>query len=213
MAYQGEYFTERYGKERAAFAPPIRRMLDAGVPVAAGTDATRVASYNPWVALHWLVAGKTVGGLRIYDERNRLDRTTALRLWTDGGSWFSRESGKKGRLVEGQLGDLAVLSADYFSVPENEIKNITSVLTVVGGRVVYADGPFGSMAPPPPPVSPDWSPVRTSGGYYHGAAPASLASGRASGRDLGARPHRCSGDRLGGATGLWGATGCSCFAF
>lgn len=213
MAYQGEYFTERYGEERAAFAPPIRRMLDAGVPVGAGTDATRVASYNPWIALHWLVAGKTLGGLRIYDERNRLDRTTALRLWTEGGSWFSRETGKKGRLAEGQLGDLSVLSADYFSIPEDEIKNITSVLTVLGGRIVYADGPFRAMAPPLPPVSPDWSPVRTTGGYYSGAAGALLATERGSAHGAGPLSHRCSGDHLSGTTGLWGVTGCSCFAF
>jgi hypothetical protein len=213
MAYQGEYFTDRYGKEKAAVSPPIRRMLEAGIPVAAGTDATRVASYNPWIGLHWLVAGKTVGGLRIYDERNRLDRTTALRLWTEGGAWFSSESGKKGRLAMGQLGDVAVLSDDYFKIDEDAIKNITSVLTVVGGRIVHGDGPFKSLAPPLPPASPDWSPVRTYSGYNQGVASAALTAQRTATQRAIHRHDRCSADHASGASGLWGPAGCGCFAF
>lgn len=213
MAYQGEYFARRYGAEKAAQSPPIRRMLAAGVPVAAGTDATRVASYNPWVGLHWLVAGKTVGGLRIYDERNRLDRTMALRLWTEGGAWFSSESGRKGRLVNGQFGDLAVLSDDYFAVEEDAIRNITAVLTVVGGRIVHGAGPYDGLAPPLPPVSPDWSPVGVYGGYYagSGASAAAMAHRMASSHSH-AHGH-CTADQQGGSGGLWGSMGCGCFAF
>src|SRR6204780_3237952 len=122
MAYQGEYFRDRYGKATTRHTPPIREMLQGGLPVGAGTDATRVASYNPFVSLYWLVTGKTVGGLRIYDSNNRLDRMEALRLWTVGSSWFSTEERNKGAVVPGQLADLAVLSADYFSVAEDEIK-------------------------------------------------------------------------------------------
>src|ERR1700759_1984725 len=85
--------------------PLIREMLEMGLPVGGGTDATRVASYNPFVSLYWLVTGKTIGGLSMYDERNRLDRTEALRLWTVGSSWFSSENGVKGAIVEGQLAD------------------------------------------------------------------------------------------------------------
>jgi predicted amidohydrolase YtcJ len=165
MAYQGERFIARYGKERAAESPPIRRMLAAGVPVGAGTDATRVASYNPFVSLYWLVTGKTVGGTAMYPEENRLDRMQALRLWTASSAWFSSEDGKKGALVPGQLADLAVLSADYFSVPEDEIKRLESVLTMVGGNVVYAAAEFRELAPPPIPVMPQWSPVEKFGGY------------------------------------------------
>ena len=98
MAYQGEYFIERYGAKQAERTPPIRRMLEMGVPVGAGTDATRVASYNPWVSLYWLVTGKTVGGIALYPDSNRLDREEALRLYTVGSSWFSSETGRKGRL-------------------------------------------------------------------------------------------------------------------
>jgi len=166
MAFQGEYFVERYGSKKAERTPPIRRMLELGVPVGAGTDATRVSSYNPWLSLYWLVTGKTVGGLALYPENNRFDRMEALRLYTVGSSWFSSDDGKKGSIVLGQLADLAVLSADYFAVPEEEIKRIESVLTIVGGKVVYAAKEFSKLAPPPLPVSPDWSPVKTHDGYW-----------------------------------------------
>jgi hypothetical protein len=141
-------------------------MLAMGVPVGAGTDATRVASYNPFVSLYWMVAGKTVGGTALYPEANRLDRGEALRRYTLGSAWFSGEEDKKGAIEVGKLADLAVLSADYFSVPEEEIKGIESVLTLVGGKVVYGAGEFARLAPPPLPVSPSWSPIGVYGGYH-----------------------------------------------
>src|SRR5207245_2791785 len=116
--------------------------------------------------LYWMVAGKTVGGTALYPEANRLDRMEALRRYTVGSAWFSGEEEKKGTLEAGKLADLAVLSADYFSVPEEEIKRIESVLTVVGGKVVYAAGEFERLGPPSLPVSPDWSPVKVYGGFY-----------------------------------------------
>lgn len=132
MAYQGEYFVDRYGHRAAENTPPIRRMLEAGIPVGAGTDATRVASYNPWVGLHWLVTGNTVGGTRLYPLNNLVDRETALRLWTERNAWYSSEEGKKGQIKVGQLADFACLSADYFTIPEDEIPEIESVLTEQG---------------------------------------------------------------------------------
>src|SRR5579862_9644601 len=171
MAFQGEYFLDRYGSKAAERTPPVRRMLDLGIPVGAGTDATRVASYNPWVSLYWLVAGKTVGGTALYPVANRLDRTEALRRYTVGSAWFSGEENKKGSVEVGKLADMAVLSADYFSVPEEEIKGIESVLTLVGGNVVYGAREFERLAPPPLPVSPGWSPFGVYGGY-HRAQPA-----------------------------------------
>ena len=140
-------------------------MLEMGVPVGAGTDATRVSSYNPCLSLYWLITGKTIGGLSLYPQENRLDRQEALKLYTMGSSWFSTEDGKKGALAPGQLADLAVLSADYFSVPEDEIKHLESVLTIVGGKVVHASDEFSKLAPPALPVSPSWSPVKEYGGY------------------------------------------------
>lgn len=165
MAFQGEYFAERYGRAAVAHTPPIAKMLRAGVPVGAGTDATRVANYNPWDAIYWLVAGRTVGGFELYPEENRLSRMEALRLYTVGSAWFSSESGKKGSIAPGQLADLAVLSGDFFSIPEERIKRLESVLTLLGGTVVHATEEFRELAPPPLPVMPDWSPAKHFGGY------------------------------------------------
>lgn len=166
MAFQGEYFVERYGAAAAERTPPVRRMLAAGVPVGAGTDATRVASYNPWVSLYWLTTGRTVGGLGLYPQGNRVSREEALRLYTGGSAWFSGEDDRKGALTPGSLADLAVLSADYLTVPDDRVRDLESVLTLVSAKVVFAQGPFAPLAPPPLQVSPDWSPA----GVYHADA-------------------------------------------
>ncbi|HUA43653.1 MAG TPA: amidohydrolase [Solirubrobacteraceae bacterium] len=166
MAFAGERFIDRYGLEAAQRIPPIPEMLAAGVPVGAGTDATRVASYNPWVSLYWLISGRTVGGTKLQPAGRRMDRVEALRLYSHGSAWFSGEQAKKGRLTEGRFADLAVLSDDYLEVPEEEIKRITSVLTIVGGKVVHADAPFGELAPPELPAAPDWTPFAAPGQVY-----------------------------------------------
>lgn len=166
MAFAGEFFAERYGQEAATHAPPIRQMLDAGLTVGAGTDATRAASYNPWISLYWMVTGRTVGGLQLASPENLLSREEALGLYTHGSAWFSGEAAAKGRIAPGQFADFAILSADYLAVPEEEIRRIESVLTVTGGDVVYSAEPFAMFAPEPlPPVSPAWSPVAAFGGY------------------------------------------------
>jgi predicted amidohydrolase YtcJ len=166
MAYQGEYFVERYGSGAAEATPPITRMMSAGIKVSAGTDATRVASYNPWVALAWLITGKTVAGLRLYPPRNCLDRETALRMYTENVSWFSNEEHKKGRIQVGQFADLIVPDRDYFACAGDEIADTTSLLTMVGGKIVYAAGDFAALDESEiPPAMPDWSPVRSFGGY------------------------------------------------
>ena len=218
MAFQGEYFVDRYGTEAAKNTPPVARMLDSGVPVGAGTDATRVASYNPWTALYWLVSGRTVGGLRLYDTAGRLSRDTALELWTAGSAWFSSEQDKKGRIKEGQLADLAVLSADFFAIDEDSIKAIESVMTVVGGKIVFGAAEFGPLGPPALPVLPDWSPVQQVPGHYRPVA-----------RQKSVLPHQCVGAcgvhahahdaarrsnvPISNHVGFWGALGCSCFVF
>jgi hypothetical protein len=195
-------------------------MLDAGVPVGAGTDATRVASYNPWTALYWLVSGRTVGGTKLYGADNQFSREVALELWTNGSAWFSSEQGKKGRIQEGQFADLAVLSTDFFSVAENDIKSIESVFTIVGGKVVYGAAEFSALAPPPIPVLPEWSPVKTVPGHYRQ---------HPSKQKPAALPHQCIGPcgvhahahdvarksavPVSDFAGFWGVLGCSCFAF
>jgi predicted amidohydrolase YtcJ len=166
MSLDGEAFLKKYGAQAAADAPPIARIRELGIPLACGTDANRATSYNPWIGLHWLVTGKTLGGAKLQGDKNLLDRTEALRLYTSGSAWISGEEGKKGTLEVGKFADFAVLSADYFNVPIEQIKDIESVLTVVGGKVVYGAGPFSSLAPPLPPVQQDWLPVREYGEYY-----------------------------------------------
>jgi predicted amidohydrolase YtcJ len=225
MAYQGEYFVERYGGAAAEATPPVARMLEKGVRTSAGTDATRVASYNPWVSLSWLVTGKTVGGTRLYPARNRLDRETALRMWTENVAWFSNEEGKKGRIEVGQFADLLVPDRDYFTVPEDEISRLASDLTMVGGRIVYAAGDFAELDEAPPPAAmPDWSPVRTFGGYAAWADPKTSASvsrqavascgcGHACG--VHGHDHASSwASRIPTADlkSFWGALGCACWA-
>jgi predicted amidohydrolase YtcJ len=214
MAFQGEYFVERYGAQQAKRTPPFRRMLELGVPVGAGTDATRVSSYNPYLSLYWLITGKTIGGLGLYPEENRLDREEALKLYTMGSSWFSTEDRKKGALAPAQLADLSVLTADYFSIPDEEIKQLESVLTIVGGKIVYATEEFSKLAPPALPVSPSWSSVKEYGGYAKGQREVVGASHSAScSHSETSAPSRAKSHlRVLGDLGLWGL-GCDCFAF
>lgn len=230
MAYQGEYFVERYGAAAAEASPPVARMLAKGVKVSAGTDATRVASYNPWVSLSLMITGKTVGGMQIYPARNCLDRETALRMWTENVAWFSNEEGRRGRIEAGQFADLIVPSKDYFGVAEDEISFLTSDLTMVGGRVVYGAGAFAPLDDNPlPPAMPDWSPTRSFKGYGawgepQGAGRNSLAPlraqavaacGCASSCGLHGHDHaRAWASRMPVADlkSFFGALGCSCWA-
>jgi predicted amidohydrolase YtcJ len=221
MAYQGEYFVERYGARAAEATPPIKRVLEAGVKTSAGTDATRVASYDPWVSLSWLVTGKTLGGLGLYPQRNLLDREAALRMWTENTTWFSNEEGRKGRIEVGMLADCAVLDRDYFSVPGDEIRQITSVLTIVDGKPVYGAGDFAGLAPPLPPAMPDWSPVNSFGGYNKAGPEAALARvaasscGCASTCGVHGHDHASAWGAsvpVGNLKSFWGALGCACWA-
>jgi len=233
MAYQGEYFTDRYGAAAAESTPPIKKMLEMEVPVGGGSDATRVSSYNPWVAMYWLTAGKTVGGLQLYTD-TRLSRETALEIYTRGSAWFSQEQQKKGDIQVGMFADLAVLDRDYFSVSDEAVKGIEAELTVVDGKIVYAKGDFSSYSPPSIPILPDWSPTNSYNGYYnpitHGhQGHAHNNSFKSEVKGITSQVHSCAGScdvhahqhdaaRLSNVpvnnyTAFWGALGCSCFAF
>jgi predicted amidohydrolase YtcJ len=225
MAYQGEYFVERYGFGAAEATPPFRKIIDRGVKISAGTDATRVASYNPWVSLSWLVTGMTVGGLRIYPQRNCLDRETALRMWTENVTWFSNEEGKKGRIQVGQFADLIVPDRDFFACAESEIADITSELTMVGGRIVYGAGDFKTLDDgAPPSAMPDWSPARRFAGYGAWAEPGRAQASRTNAMQrcgctnaCGVHGHdhaRAWSSRIpvSDLTSFWGALGCACWA-
>lgn len=204
MAFQGDYFVARYGSEAAQRTPPFRRMLDMGVPVGAGTDATRVASYNPWTSLAWLVTGRTVGGTALYPDANLLSRDEALRLYTQGSAWFSREEDRKGQIAPGQFADLAILSDDFFEVPPDRIRAIESLVTIMNGTVVHGAGSFAPLAPAPIPVLPEWSPVSKFGGHWRVQANAAIPPAPV------CCPHGLTSAPL-GRDALGG--GCSCWAF
>jgi hypothetical protein len=142
-------------------------MLEKGVPLALSTDGFRAASYNPWTTIAWAVTGKSVSGSEVLGEQNRLTREEALKLFTLGSAWFEYDENEKGRIAPGNLADFALLDADYFGVPEDEIGGIRSVLTVVDGRVVFGTGKYNSLAPTLSPVIPEWSPVKYFGGYFN----------------------------------------------
>ncbi|WP_433778539.1 amidohydrolase [Flavobacterium anhuiense] len=165
MAYQGESFIKRYGKTAASNTVPLKKMFELGIKVGMGTDGTRVASYNPWVGLYWLTTGKTLGGLKYMNDENIVDRNTALKLFTYGSAQLINIEKDRGMLASGKLADFAILSDDYFSTSEEKILNIESKLTVVNGKVVYADNDFRTFANEKPKAIPDWSPVNYFGGY------------------------------------------------
>ena len=167
MAYAGEFFVERYGADKAKQAPPVKKIMEMGIPLGAGTDGTRVASYNPWPALYWLISGKTVGGLQLSQRSNLLTREESLHLYTKGSAWVSKEENVKGTLENGMYADFTILSDDYFTIPIEQIKNLKAVLTVVGGNIVFGDGDFKSLNPNLPEVIPNWSPVKYYGGYQN----------------------------------------------
>lgn len=168
IIYQAEDFHRRYGPEALRQAPPVRKMLDMGLPVAAGTDATRVSSHNPWLSLAWLCTGRSLGGMQMYGDENLLTREEALRLWTVGSAWSTGHEGQKGAISRGQMADFSVLDRDYFTVADDDLQTLRSSLTGVGGEVVYADGALDQYdVEPLPEAKPDWSPVISYGGYQH----------------------------------------------
>ena len=145
MYFSGEQFRRQEGEAAARRAPPVETARELGVVVGAGTDAHRVASYNPFTALQWFLDGKTVGGVLLRGPEETPSRENALRLYTSGSAWFSQDEDKRGSLELGKLADLAVLSKDYMTVPVGQVGGIESLLTMVGGKIVYAAGPFAGL--------------------------------------------------------------------
>lgn len=142
MYFSGESFLKARGAEQLKRTPPIVTATRIGVHVGAGTDAHRVMSYNPFVALQWMLDGKTVAGMPTRAKAEIPSRLTALRLYTEGSAWFSFEESERGSLAPGKRADLAVLDKDYLAMPVAEIGRLQSLMTMVGGKVVYAAGPF-----------------------------------------------------------------------
>ena len=166
MALHGDGFIKTYGKKKASQTPRLRRLVDSGIPLAMTTDGFRASSYNPWIGISWMITGKSVSGSEILDRDNRLSRAEALRLWTVGPAWFEHQEDTKGRIAPGNLADFALLSKDYFSIPDDEVSTLSSVLTVVDGRVVFGAEEYSAVSPKLPEVLPTWSPIKYFGGYY-----------------------------------------------
>jgi predicted amidohydrolase YtcJ len=118
--------------------PPLRMLVDLGIPVGGGTDSTNAQPMNPWYMIYYMVSGKNVGGYAV-NAGQELTRMEALRVYTLGSAWFSRDDEGLGSIEVGKFADLAVLSDDYLTVPEDDIRDLHSVLTLLGGEVVYAD--------------------------------------------------------------------------
>lgn len=147
LYFQGDRFLERMGKEAARRAPPIKTAMAEGLVVAAGTDSHRVAPYDPFVSLEWLVTGRSNAGTELRGPEESPSREEALRMYTVNGAWMAFDEDKRGTLEAGKWADLAVLSEDYLSVAEDRISEIESVLTIVDGRIVYANGPYAELDP------------------------------------------------------------------
>ncbi len=145
MYFGGAQFVQQNGAAAARRVPPVETATRIGVVVGAGTDAHRVASYNPFTALQWFLDGKTVAGVAIRGPEETPSRADALRFYTLGSAWFSHDEDKRGSLEPGKLADLAVLSQDYLTAPVDQIGATESVLTMVGGRIVYGAGPYAAL--------------------------------------------------------------------
>jgi predicted amidohydrolase YtcJ len=164
MALHGDGFIKTHGREMALRTPRLRQLVDSGIPLAMSTDAYRAATYNPWVGISWMVSGKAVSGTEVLAEDNRLSRAEALKLFTRGAAWFMNTESEMGRIAPGNLADFALLDRDYFAVPDSQIESVTSVLTVMDGRVVFGAQDYAALAPPLPAILPAWSPIEHLGG-------------------------------------------------
>ena len=145
MYFGGEAFRDSVGPESARRTPPVVTAKKVGVAVGAGTDAHRVASYNPFTALQWFLDGKTVGGVALRGPEETPTRADALRLYTIGSAWFSHDDDVRGSIEVGKFADLAVLSQDYATIPVERIGSTESLLTMVHGRIVYAAAPYSQL--------------------------------------------------------------------
>jgi predicted amidohydrolase YtcJ len=149
LYFGGERLQREVGADAALQLPRIATAFKLGLTVAAGTDAHRVSSYNPFVALQWYLDGTTIGGVQTRGDAEAPSRRQALEMYTRNTAFAANEDDKRGTLEPGKFADLAVLSADYLTAPVKEIGKIRSVLTMVGGNVVYAAAPFEKLAPEP----------------------------------------------------------------
>jgi len=146
LYFGGERLQKDVGVEAAKEMPRIATAMKLGLTVAGGTDAHRVSSYNPFVALQWYLDGTTIGGVRTRENAEAPSRRQALEMYTRNSAFMANDDDTRGTLEPGKFADLAVLSADYLTAPVQDIGRIKSLLTMVGGKVVYAGEPFANLA-------------------------------------------------------------------
>jgi predicted amidohydrolase YtcJ len=125
--------------------PPFRMVYDTGIPVGAGTDSTNVAPLSPWLGLFYMTTGRNLAGVET-NAGQKVTRLQALEMYTVGSAWFSEEENELGAFEVGKKCDLAVLSDDYLKVSDEKLREMTSLLTLQGGRVTHASGPFADLA-------------------------------------------------------------------
>lgn len=128
----------------AGGGPPFRRIVDSGIRAGVGTDSTNVSALDPWLSLFYMTTGRNLAGV-LTNDGQQISRVEALRLYTEGAAWFSFDDDVVGSFTPGKYADLAVLSHDYLTVPEQTIRKIESVLTLVGGGIVHAQGTFARL--------------------------------------------------------------------
>jgi len=145
MALTGERYAELWGIEKTRNTPPLRELLGSDIRLSAGTGAFRSGNYSPMLALWWLNTGMTMAGTSLRRPSQNLSREEALRLYTSGGAWLVYQEGRKGSIEPGKFADLAVLNADYMTVPADQIRTLESLITMVGGRIVHAARPYTSL--------------------------------------------------------------------
>ncbi len=144
LVLKGSDYVAAWGEEATMAAPPIGDLREAGIPIGGGTDATRANWFSPWSAIWWLVTGGTLDGAGVRDERHRMSREQAIAAYTRDAAWFTGETGHRGRLLPGYDADLCVPTLDPFACSDDELRDILSDLTVMGGRITHDSGAFAA---------------------------------------------------------------------
>jgi hypothetical protein len=119
--------------------PPFRMIVNNGIPAGMSSDGMQIAPMNPWLHMYYAATGVNAQGVLI-NGGQQITRQEVLRLYTASNGWFLQEEDRIGTIEPGRFADLAVLSDDFFTVPDEGLKRIRSVLTVVAGNVVYDAG-------------------------------------------------------------------------
>jgi hypothetical protein len=144
---KGGDYVERWGRQEAADAQPIAGLRARGIPIGAGSDATRANWYSPWASIAWFVTGTSIDGAGVRSPEHLMSREQALRAYSADAAWFTGEDGHRGKLLPGYDADLVVPSLDPFACADGELAGIRSDLTIMNGRVTWAAAAFSEGAP------------------------------------------------------------------